>query len=107
MIRSVKKLKKLADSLNKDNNILISEAIELLREEQPFEGAIGLLTSFYNKTDDHLKKKAIEGFMNDLKDQAASVEVINEIIKIIEESPPSPVNEKTALTLELITILGK
>jgi hypothetical protein len=45
--------------------------------------------------------------MNDLKDQAASVEVINEIIKIIEESPPSPVNEKTALTLELITILGK
>jgi hypothetical protein len=57
MIRSVKKLKKLAETLNKDNNILISEAIELLREEQPFEGAIGLLTSFYNKTDDHLKKK--------------------------------------------------
>ena len=81
MIRSEKKLKELAAILNKDNNILISEAIELLREEQPFEGAIGLLTSFYDKTDDYSIRKTIEGFMNDLKDQSASAEVINEIRK--------------------------
>lgn len=81
MIRSEKKLKELAQLLNKDNNIMISEAIALLREEQPFEGAIGLLTSLYNKTDDFSIRKAIEGFMNDLKDQTATIEVINEIRK--------------------------
>jgi len=171
MIRYEKKLIDLSSVLNKDNNILISEAIELLREEQPFEGAIGLLTSFYNKTDDYSIRKTIEGFMNDLKDQSASKEVIDEIrkqwkadttsmlvsscwqsgldysdysldlaevflkgdyitaiecltvieesvhelsrerkdeiIKIIEESPLSLVNEKRALTMELISILGR
>ncbi|MDP3002858.1 MAG: hypothetical protein Q8N38_07010 [Bacteroidales bacterium] len=39
MIRSEKKFNELTSVLNKDNSILISEAIELLREEQPFEGA--------------------------------------------------------------------
>ena len=170
MIRSGKKLKNLKTVLNTDNIILIFEAIELLREERPFEGAIGLLTSFYNKTDDNRIRKAIEGFMNDLKDQSASVEIINEIRKpwnadtidmlvsscwqsgldysdyspdlakvfikgdyiialecltvikesvhklsrerkdeimmIIQENPVSPENEKTALTLELISILA-
>ena len=81
MIRSEKKLKHLASVLNIDNNILISEAIGLLREELPFKGAIGLLTSFYDKTDDYPIRKTIEGFMNDLKDQSASEEVINEIRK--------------------------
>jgi hypothetical protein len=171
MIRSDEKLKELAAILDKDNNILISEAIGLLREEQPFEGAIGLLTLFYNKTDDYSLKKTIEGFMNDLKDQSASNEVIteirkqwkaetismlisscwqsgidyseysldlarvflngdyvtaiecltvieetvhklsrekkDEIIKVIEDNPIIPVNEKTALALELISILGR
>jgi hypothetical protein len=171
MIRSDQKLKELSAILDKDNNILISEAIGLLREEQPFEGAIGLLTLFYNKTDDYSLKKTIEGFMNDLKDQSASNEVIteirkpwkaetismlisscwqsgidyseysldlawvflkgdyvtaiecltvieetvhklsrekkDEIIKVIEENPIIPVNEKTALALELISILGR
>ena len=81
MIRSGKKLKALAGILYKDNNILISEAIGLLREEMPFEGAIGLLTSKYNETDDYSIRKAIAEFMNDLKDQSASTEVINEIRK--------------------------
>jgi hypothetical protein len=60
MIRSEKKLKELTVILNKGNNILISEAIGLLREEQPFKGAIGLLTSFYNNTDDYSIRKAIQ-----------------------------------------------
>ncbi len=81
MIKSEKKLKELVTVLKNDDNILISEAIGLLREEQPFEGAIGILTSFYNNSDDRSIRKAIEGFMNDLKDQSGSVEVINEIRK--------------------------
>lgn len=171
MIRSDTKLKNLAELLNKDDKILISEAIGLLRGELPFEGAIGLLTSFYSKTDDRMIRKTIEGFMNDLKDQSSTIEVINEIrkhwdpattsmlisscwqsgldysgyssdlaevflkedyvtavecltvieesvneltrekkdeiIKIIEKSPASIINEKTALMLELISILEK
>lgn len=171
MIRSDKKLKELSEILNKDNNLLITEAIGLLREELPFEGAIGMLTSFYNKTDDYPVRKTIEGFMNDLKDQSAAKEVINEIrkqwkahtismlvsscwqsglnysdyssdlaevflkgdyitaiecltvieetihelsrekkdeiIKNLEERPLSPINEKSALTVELISILER
>jgi len=81
MIKSEKKLKELVTVLRNDNNILVSEAIGLLREEQPFEGAIGILTSFYNNSDDRSIRKSIEGFMNDLKDQSASSEIINEIRK--------------------------
>jgi hypothetical protein len=171
MIRSDKKLKELTEILNKDNNLLITEAIGFLREDLPFEGAIGLLTSLYDKTEDYPLRKTIEGFMNDLKDQSATKEVINEIrkqwkshtismlisscwqsgldysdysydmaevflkadyvtaiecltvieetvhklsqkkkeeiIKIIEENPLPQINEKTALALELISILGR
>lgn len=171
MIRSEEKLANLYALLNKNNNILITQAIKLLREELPFEGAIGLLAAYYDKTDDSSVRKSIEGFMNDLKDQSACVEVINEIkkqwksdtvsmlvsscwqsglnysdysrdltdvflrgdyitaiecltvieesvdeltrrtrddlIKIIEDAPPSPVPEKRPLALELISILNR
>lgn len=171
MIRSEQKLANLYALLNKDNNILIIQAINLLREELPFEGAIGLLAAYYDKTDDSSVRKTIEGFMNDLKDQSACMEVINEIkklwkadtismlvsscwqsglnysefsrdltdaflkgdyitaiecltvieesvdeltrqtrddlIKIIENAPLSPVPEKRPLALELISILNR
>ena len=81
MLKSEKKFKELAEIFNKDNNIVITEAIELLRREKPFQGAIGLLTSLYDKSDDFSVKKAISGFMNDLKDQSACEEVIAEIRK--------------------------
>ncbi|TAL64534.1 MAG: hypothetical protein EPN88_10855 [Bacteroidetes bacterium] len=81
MIKSEKKLKELTEIFNKDNNILINDTIGLLRDEQSFEGVIGLLTSLYDKTDDFLIRKTIEGFMNDLKDQSACNEVIKEIRK--------------------------
>jgi predicted DNA-binding protein len=171
MIRSEKKIKELAELLKKNNSIVITEAIELLRLEKPFTGAIGLLTAFYDRTDDFTIRKAIAGFLNDLKDQTACEEVIkeirkqwkedtismlvsscwqsglnysdysldlvkvflkgdyvtaiecltvieesvhelskarkDEIIKILEESPVSQINEKKTLTLELISILER
>lgn len=81
MIKSEKKLKDLLVLLNKDNNILINEAIGLLRDELPFEGAIGAIVSYYDRCDDFAVRKTIEGFMNDIKDQLASTEVISEIRK--------------------------
>lgn len=81
MIKSEKKVKGLIEILNLDNNMVITEAIELLRLEKPFEEAIGLLTAYYDKTNDMSVRKSIAGFMNDLKDQSACIEVIKEIRK--------------------------
>jgi hypothetical protein len=81
MIRSEKKLQQLAAVLEKTDNLVISEAVRLLRDEQPFEGAIGLLVSLYDRSDDLAVRKAVGEFMNDLKDQTAAVEVISEIRK--------------------------
>lgn len=86
MIRSEKKLNELSSIINKGNNKSIADAIELLREDQPFEGAIELLTSVYDSTEDSALKKSIEGFMNDLKDQSACREVITEIRKDLNPS---------------------
>jgi len=81
MIKSEKRIKELDEILNKDNNKAITEAIDLLRQEKPFEGAIGLLTAFFDKTNDFSIRKNITGFMNDLKDHSVCQEVINEIRK--------------------------
>lgn len=81
MVKSEKKVKELSVLLSKENNLVISEAIALLRDEEPFEGAISLLTSQYDKTEDNSIKKNIEGFMNDLKDQSVCVEIMTEIKK--------------------------
>ncbi len=81
MIKSDKKFKNLSVILSKEDSLLISESIGMLRDEEPFEGAIALLVSFYDRTEDTLVKKAIERFMNDLKDQSVTNEVITEIRK--------------------------
>jgi len=81
MIRSEKKLKGFAEILKKDNTLLIVEAIELLRLEKPYEGVVGLLTAFYDQSDEFTVRKTISGFLNDLKDQSACEEMIKEIRK--------------------------
>jgi hypothetical protein len=81
MIKSEEKVKKLTEIFKKDNNIQITEEIELLRQEKPVEGIIGLLVALFDKTNDILIKKTISGFLNDLKDQSACHEVMNEIRK--------------------------
>lgn len=81
MIRSDIKLRELSETLNNKSKLIIAEKVEELRQEKPFEGAIGLLTAYFDKTDDQTIRKSISGFLNDLKDQSASTEVINEIGK--------------------------
>ncbi len=83
MIRSEKRLKELALVLDRDNPLQIEDAIEVLRNTQPFEGAIGLLISYFNRSDNSSIRKEITNFMNDLKDQAACREVMEEIKKKI------------------------
>ena len=86
MIKSEKKVKNLSVLLSGGNNNLISVAIGLLRDEEPFEGAINLLTSFYDNSEDSLVRKTIEGFMIDIKDQSASKEIMTEIRKPFKQS---------------------
>jgi hypothetical protein len=81
MIRSERKIRELTGILDKGSKIVITGAIELLRQEKPFEGAIALLTAYYDRTDDFSIRKAISAFMNDLKDQSVCEEVIIEIRK--------------------------
>jgi hypothetical protein len=81
MIRSEKKLEQLSRILEKKDNLLIAEAVRLLRDEPPFEGAIALLAEMYNRTEDQSVRKSVEEFMNDIKDQSACNEVITEINK--------------------------
>jgi hypothetical protein len=86
MIRSDIKLKELEGILNKDDSILIREKIEELRLEKPFEGAIALLCSCYDTTDDTSVKKSISSLMNDLKDPSVRTEVVTEIRKKFKSS---------------------
>jgi len=86
MIKSGDKLKDLTLLLSKDNTLLISEAIGILRDEEPFEGAIPLLSLYYDKTEDKIVRKNIEAFMNDIKDQSVTKEIIAEIRKPYRQS---------------------
>jgi predicted DNA-binding protein len=81
MVKSEKKLKNLEDLLKKNDPALINRAIEMLREEEPFEGAIALLASCYDENEAPLIRRAIENFMNDIKDQSLRPEIIEEIKK--------------------------
>ncbi len=81
MIISEKKFKDLSEILQKGDSVLISGAVELLRDEQPFKGAIGLLTEYYDNNKNISLRKSIERFMNDLKDQTATQEIIKELQK--------------------------
>lgn len=81
MIRSEKKLKELAAILKKGNGIYITRAIRSLRDEEPFEGAIGLLAEHYDSSSDEGITDLIEEFFNDIKHLSARPEVIAEILK--------------------------
>jgi hypothetical protein len=80
MIRSEKKLtelRKVFDSGNKSN---IRERIKSLRGEEPLEGSIHLLASFYDVTRDTDMRNLIENFFNDIKEHTATTEVIEALL---------------------------
>jgi len=81
VIKSEKKLKELTTMFGRKNKEAIIAAVLLLRGEEPFEGVISLLASFYNETDNLLLRKVIEEFFNDIKDNSVRPEVIAEIRK--------------------------
>ena len=75
------KRKELEHILTGGNFVKITGAIKAMREEPPFSGAVKLLISFYNDTDNDSVKRLIRDFMNDLRDQASCTEVIEELRK--------------------------
>ena len=81
MIKSEKKHAEFSGLLNKEDPILVSQAIDLLRDEEPFEGAIGLLASLYDRSNDASIRKKVELFLNDLKDPSLRTEMVSEIKK--------------------------
>lgn len=81
MIESGKKVNELEGKLNSKNLNVVSDAVASLRNEIPFIGAIGLLASAYDSTSDPKIKELITNFFNDIKEPAARIEVVNEIIK--------------------------
>jgi hypothetical protein len=83
MIRSEKKLKQLNLILAKESPSEVMKAIRDLRSDQPFDGAIALLISYYDKSKNTSIRKLISEFMNDIKEQSASREIVEEIKKDI------------------------
>jgi len=62
--------------LGKKNSLQIVQAVKSLREEESFEGAIGLLAETFDASDDKSVFKAISDFFNDIKDLSARSEII-------------------------------
>jgi hypothetical protein len=81
MVKSEKKLKELASFLGSKDDAAVTQSVEMLRENEPFEGAVSLLADYYDKNTSPAPRKAIEGFMNDIKDKDLRSEVITEIKK--------------------------
>lgn len=79
MTASENKRKELEHILNGNNFVKITGAISALRDAAPVSGVIGLLVSFYNKTDNDSAKRLIRDFLNDLRDQASCHEIVKEL----------------------------
>ncbi|HNX65453.1 MAG TPA: hypothetical protein PKH02_01150 [Bacteroidales bacterium] len=76
MIRSEKKLNELRKVFESGNDTNIRERIKSLREEEPFEGSINLLASFYDTATDREMRNLIANFFNDIKERTAVAEII-------------------------------
>jgi hypothetical protein len=79
MIKSDKKVNELAINLKNPDVSVVAASIDLLRNAEPFEGAIGLLVKYYDTCTENTIKQLIAGFLNDLKDVGAKKEIIDSI----------------------------
>jgi hypothetical protein len=79
MNKSEKKLKDLSEKLSSLNSQVITDKITSLRDENPFNGAIGLLVKFYNTSNNLYIKEMISNFLNDIKEPNARKEIIDEL----------------------------
>lgn len=80
MIKSEKKLAELQKVLKTGNPADIQETITSLRNKEPFEGAVQVLASFYEKTQDDSTRLVISEFFNDLKERSSAGEVIKALL---------------------------
>ena len=76
MKESEENFKNLANILKNGDEKIIIEAIESLRYEEPFDGALKMLAEFYDNTENNEIGKNIEKFFNDLKNNRLKAEVI-------------------------------
>jgi hypothetical protein len=81
MTESEKKIRELEKKLNTNDIKVISDAIILLRNEDPFKGAIRLLAVLFDTTNDLTIKNLISNFMNDIKNPGATIEVVTEVME--------------------------
>lgn len=86
MKKSEKKTNELSAILKKGNSESIIQAVTLLRDDEPFDGAIGMLVGYYDMCPDKNVLKTIEAFFNDIKDISARAEIMDEIRKPWKQS---------------------
>lgn len=58
----------------------------MLREEEPFEGAIRSLALFYDKTGDEGLKLRIAAFFNDMKEMSGRAEVVESLKAVTNQA---------------------
>jgi hypothetical protein len=81
MIESEKKIRDLQKNLNSEDEKVISDAIISVRNEDPFRGAIKLLTGLFDTTNNLTIKGLIRNFLNDVKEPEVRAEVVTEAMK--------------------------
>jgi hypothetical protein len=81
MKKTDKKFRELQGKLTSGNEKVISDAIISVRDDVPFNGAIGLLTQKFDETNNLIIKEYIRNFLNDIKNPEVRPELIDEIIK--------------------------
>jgi hypothetical protein len=82
VIESAKKIVELQGKLNAESKKIVTNAIISLRNEDPFKGAIGLLASLFDRTNDLIIKDLICSFLNDIKEPGVRMEIVAEIKKL-------------------------
>jgi hypothetical protein len=81
VLKSEKRYNELRSWLSADDPHKLAEAVKMLRETEPFEGALGLLAQLYDRAEDRQLRKVIENFFNDMKEADLRKELIDEALK--------------------------